>query len=146
MSDSANPVGRVIELAARATRALAITAAPWDYEVKLKEAMNEVFVGMMRASAIDNKLTGRVKLANEELLAESQTDGDVQLMAGNPPPAPTPASATTPAGNAPRSQPAAGADTNAPRMNVPTPAAASPEVIQQTKKFTTAPVKKQASP
>src|SRR5258707_1549535 len=34
------------------------------YEVKLKEAMNDVFVGLMRAASIDNKLTGQVKLAN----------------------------------------------------------------------------------
>ena len=40
------------------------------YEVKLKEAMNEVFVELMQAAAIDNKLTGRVKLANEEMLAD----------------------------------------------------------------------------
>src|SRR5262249_9898369 len=31
------------------------------YEVKLKEVMNEVFVEMMKAAAIDNKLTGKVK-------------------------------------------------------------------------------------
>src|SRR5262249_59407798 len=31
------------------------------YEVKLKEAMNEIFVELMKASAIDNKLTGRLK-------------------------------------------------------------------------------------
>jgi parvulin-like peptidyl-prolyl isomerase len=87
------------------------------YEVKLKEAMNEVFVGLMRSASIDNKLTGQVKLANEDMLPESQTDGDVQLMghqAGNTPPA--------------RPQPAG----VAPKLNLPQPAAASPEVIQQT--------------
>jgi foldase protein PrsA len=92
------------------------------YEVKLKEAMNEVMVELMRAAAIDNKLTGRVKLANEDMLAESQTDGDVQLMSnpGSAPPPPTPA------------RPAAGA---AQRTNAPVPAAASPEVIQQTQQL-----------
>ena len=36
------------------------------YEVKLKEAMGVVFAELMKAAAIDNKLTGSVKLANEE--------------------------------------------------------------------------------
>jgi foldase protein PrsA len=99
------------------------------YEVKLKEAMNEVFVEMMRAAAIDNKLTGRVKLANEDILPESQTDGEVQLMSnpGTAPPAPTPA---RPAGAAPS------------RTTTPTPAAASPEVIQQTERLAQPPARK----
>jgi foldase protein PrsA len=99
------------------------------YEVKLKEAMNEVMVEMMRASAIDNKLTGRVKMANEDMLPESQTDGDVQLMSnpGAAPPAPTPARQ-------------AGAP--APRTNLPPPVAASPEVIQQTQQLTQPPARK----
>jgi foldase protein PrsA len=99
------------------------------YEVKLKEAMNEVFVELMRASAIDNKLTGRVKLANEEMLPESQTDGELPL-AGNPgmaPPAPTPA---RPAG-APGS-----------RTSMPPPVAASPDVIQQAERVTQPPARK----
>jgi len=99
------------------------------YEVKMKEAMNEVFVDLMRAAEIDNKLTGRVKAANEELLPESQTDGEVQLMSnpGGPPGAPTAA---------------AGAGAAAPRMKLPPPAAASPEVIQQTQQLSQPPVKK----
>ncbi|MEA2632942.1 MAG: hypothetical protein QOE66_3161 [Chloroflexota bacterium] len=100
------------------------------YEVKLKEAMNEVFVGLMKAASIDNKLTGQVKLANEDLLPESQTDANVQLMSqqqGNAPP--------------PRPQPAAaGAPT--PKLNIPTPAAATPEVIQQTQKLVKPPAVK----
>jgi foldase protein PrsA len=97
------------------------------YEVKLKEAMNEVMVEMMRAAAIDNKLTGRVKLANEDILPESQTDGDVQLMS-------SPASAAPPGPTPARPAPA-GAGAAAPRANVSPPAAASPEVIQQTQKL-----------
>jgi hypothetical protein len=98
------------------------------YEVKLKEAMNEVFVGMMRAAAIDNKLTGQTKLANEDLLPESQTDGNVQLMSqqGNNPP--------------PRPQPSASAP--APKVSLPPPAAASPDVIKQAEKLTTPPSKR----
>ena len=97
------------------------------YEVKLKEAMNEVFVDLMRAAEIDNKLTGRVKAANEELLPESQTDGEVQLMSnpGGQPGAPT-------AGGAAAPRP----------TNLPVPAAASPEVIQQTQKLAQPPVKR----
>jgi foldase protein PrsA len=99
------------------------------YEVKLKEAMNEFFVEMMRAAAIDNKLTGRVKLANEDMLPESQTDGDVQLMS-NPGTVPAAPTAARPAGAA------------APRMATPPPAAASPELIQQTEKLTQPPARK----
>jgi foldase protein PrsA len=101
------------------------------YEVKLKEAMNEVMVELMRAAAIDNKLTGRVKLANEDLLPESQSDSDVQLMSnpGATPPAPTPT-------------PARPAGAPAPRTNLPPPAAASPEVIQQTQQLTQPPARK----
>jgi foldase protein PrsA len=103
------------------------------YEVKLKEAMNEVMVEMMRAAAIDNKLTGRVKLANEDMLDESQTDSDVQLMSnpGAAPPAPTPARPGSP-----------GAGAAAPRTSVPPPAAASAEVIQQTRQLTQPPARK----
>ena len=99
------------------------------YEVKMKEAMNEVFVDLMRAAEIDNKLTGRVKAANEEMLPESQTDGEVKLMSnpgGTPPAAPT----------------AAGAGAAAPRMNLPPPAGAPPEVLQQTQQLSQPPVKK----
>jgi foldase protein PrsA len=101
------------------------------YEVKLKEAMNEFFVGMMRTAAIDNKLTGQVKLANEDLLPESQADGNVQLMSqqgGNTPP--------------PRPQPSAAAAANAPKMSLPPPAAANSDVIQQTQKLTSPPAVK----
>jgi len=72
------------------------------YEVKLKEAMNACFVDLMKAAAIDNKLTGHVKLANEELNPDHQVDGDVQLMSN-------PAAAIPPTGTAPSQLPASGA-------------------------------------
>jgi foldase protein PrsA len=102
------------------------------YEVKLKEAMNEVFVELMRAAEIDNKLTGRVKLKNEEMLPGSETEGEVPLMsnAGGPPGPPT--AATT----------GVGAGAASPRTNLPPPAAASPEVIQQTQKLAQPPVRR----
>ncbi|MGE5756582.1 MAG: parvulin peptidyl-prolyl isomerase, partial [Planctomycetaceae bacterium] len=92
------------------------------YEVKLKEAMSAVFVDLMRAAAIDNKLTGRVKLANEEMV---EADGEVQLMGHqkpvkDKPPAPGPAG----------------------RGKLPPPVAASPEVIQQAESLQRPPVKK----
>jgi foldase protein PrsA len=79
------------------------------YEVKLKEAMGLVYVEMTKASAIDNKLTGTVKLANEEANPDHRVDGEVKLMgnqeAGAPePPAPRPASTQGTAGG--RSNPA----------------------------------------
>jgi parvulin-like peptidyl-prolyl isomerase len=65
------------------------------YQVKLKEAMNEYFANLMHAASIDNKLTGRIKLANEE---DNQADETVRLMGHeqqNPPPAPTPSPGRT---------------------------------------------------
>ncbi len=93
------------------------------YEVKLKEAMNEVFVELMRVASIDNKLTGQVKLANEEVLPGSQTDGDVKLMGHEQgpgvPPSPTPSTGT-----------------NVPRGKLPPPVAVSPEVLNQAESLT----------
>jgi foldase protein PrsA len=107
------------------------------YDVKLKEAMNEVFVELMKAAAIDNKLTGKVKLANEDMLPESQPDGAGPIVgtAGGPPPAPTPA-------NGAAAAPARVAAGAAPRTNLPAPAAASPDVIQQTQRLTEPPKRK----
>lgn len=97
------------------------------FEVKLKEKMNEVFVAMMQAAAIDNKLTGQVKLANEQLLPESQVDGDVKLMGGQ---------ANQPATRQPQApQPAAAA----PRQKLAVPAAANPDVIKETEALTRPP-------
>ena len=55
------------------------------YEVKLKEAMADVFQELIKASAIENQLTGTVKLANEEKDPDYGVDDDVKLMS-NPPP------------------------------------------------------------
>jgi foldase protein PrsA len=57
------------------------------YEVKLKEAMGEFFAELMKASAIENKMTGKVKLANEELHPDHQVDREVKLMGGQGQPA-----------------------------------------------------------
>ena len=92
------------------------------YEVKLKEAMGSYFVDLMKASEIDNRLTGRVKMANEDTV---QADGNVRQTSGQEPGTP---SAPTPAG--------------AGRAKTPPPAAASAEVIRQTEALQRAPVKK----
>jgi parvulin-like peptidyl-prolyl isomerase len=50
------------------------------FEAKLKEKYEEVFTELMKAAAIDNKLTGHVKLANEETHPDYRVDGEVQRM------------------------------------------------------------------
>ncbi|MBV8229519.1 MAG: peptidylprolyl isomerase [Planctomycetaceae bacterium] len=93
------------------------------YEVKLKEAMGAYFVELMRASAIDNKLTGHIKLANEEMHPDHKVDGEVKLMSN--PGQGTPPSAASAAPNA--------------KVKVPAPAALSPEVRQQAESLQRAP-------
>jgi parvulin-like peptidyl-prolyl isomerase len=87
------------------------------YEVKLKEKMAEYMSDLLQNAAIDNKLTGRIKLANERY----DTDEQVKLMGGRP----TPSAAQAPSAGA--STPAA----NAPKGKAPLPAALSPDVARQ---------------
>ena len=59
------------------------------YEVKLKETMNQVFQELIKQAGIENKLTGTIKMANEEQdpdfkQAKTDIDGQVKLMS-NPP-------------------------------------------------------------
>ena len=54
------------------------------YEVKLKETMGLIMQELIKAAAIENQLTGTVKLANEEKDPDYGVDGDVKLMS-NPP-------------------------------------------------------------
>jgi foldase protein PrsA len=54
------------------------------YEVKVKETMGAIMQELIRAAAIENQLTGTVKLADEEKHAEYGVEGDVKLMS-NPP-------------------------------------------------------------
>lgn len=91
------------------------------YEVKLKEQMSEYFVELMRKAAIDNKLTGHVKLANEEMNPDHRVDGDVKLM-------------SNPDGAIRRPQAAAGNAASA-GAKLPTPAAAPAEVVKQVEKL-----------
>ncbi len=54
------------------------------YEVKLKETMGLVMQDLIKAAAIENQLTGTVKLADEEKNSEFGVADDVKLMS-NPP-------------------------------------------------------------
>jgi parvulin-like peptidyl-prolyl isomerase len=88
------------------------------YEVKLKEAMATIFEELVKGAAIENQLTGTVKLANEERHPDYATDNNLQLMSGQ----------GASKGGDPRNQPGAPA---APRMKMPPPAALSPEAAKQ---------------
>jgi foldase protein PrsA len=50
------------------------------YEAKVQAEIGEVFNQLARAAAIENKLTGSLKLANEEEKSQSLVDGNVKLM------------------------------------------------------------------
>ncbi len=92
------------------------------YEVKLKEAMGFVFQEILKAAAIENKLTGSIKLANEERHPDYRVDGNVNLMSNQPDP--------KQAGSASNAQAAPAADSMS-RPKLPPPAALSPEAAQQ---------------
>lgn len=55
-------------------------------EVRLKEKMQEVYNELVERSAVENRLTGDVKPANEANAAAHKTDGDLKLMSNPPPP------------------------------------------------------------
>ncbi len=95
------------------------------YEVKLKEEMGKVMVELMQSAEIDNKLTGKVKLANESV----DVDKEVQLM-GNKSAAGQRNAASTPA--------TAGTTL----QKTPTPAALSPDVAQQAENLVKPPARK----
>jgi hypothetical protein len=107
------------------------------YEVKLKETMGMVFQELVRAAAIDNKLVGTVKLANEDQNPDfnSVDPRNVKLMK------PPGGDDGTHDANAVRTGGAEGAAGGASKLKVPPPAAASPEVIQQYEKLRKTPLK-----
>jgi foldase protein PrsA len=86
------------------------------YQVKLKEAMEQVFQDLIKAAAVENRLTGQIKEANEEKMtgAGYQVDKDVKLMGNR----------DNGTGPSPRS----GAAGN---VKLPPPAALSPEAAKQ---------------
>lgn len=105
------------------------------YEVKLKEAMGDVFSELMKASSVENRLTGAVKLANEERSPEYQkaqadiqeqaadVDHNVKLMSDP--------SAAIPEKGPGAAKPVPVEPAAAVRTKIPTPAALSPEAAQQ---------------
>ena len=88
------------------------------YQVKLKEEMEQLFEQLIKGAAIENRLTGALKMANEERDQDYRVDGDVKLMGnkGN-------------AGSASRADAAAGAAISP--SKIPPPAALSPEAAKQ---------------
>jgi foldase protein PrsA len=105
------------------------------YEVKLKEMMGFVFQELVKAAAIENKLVGSVKLANEEQEADynSLDRKNVKLM-------------KTPGGeggtvdeNALRSS-----ATGSSKIKLAPPVAASPEAVQQFNSLQQRPLKTRA--
>lgn len=55
-------------------------------EVRLKEKMQEVYNELVEHSAVENRLTGDIKMANEGQAAAHKTDGNLKLMSNPPPP------------------------------------------------------------
>jgi parvulin-like peptidyl-prolyl isomerase len=88
------------------------------YQVKLKEAMETIFQDLIKQAAIENRLTGMIKMANEERDPDYRVDGDVKLMAnkGN-------------TGTDPRAVKAPGTASTAAKL--PPPVALSPEAAKQ---------------
>jgi parvulin-like peptidyl-prolyl isomerase len=70
------------------------------YEVKLKETMGMVMQELIKASEIENQLTGTVKLANEEKHSEYAVQDDVKLMSNPPQTKSAPDRGTSPAASA----------------------------------------------
>ena len=91
------------------------------YEVKLKEAMAEVFRELVKVSAIENMLTGNVKLAKEEQDPDyGREDKQVKLMSRESSSKEAETQAAAPAGTGPIK-----------RAKLPPPAALSAEAAKQ---------------
>jgi hypothetical protein len=92
------------------------------YEVKLKETMGAIMQELIKAAAIENQLTGTVKLANEERDPNYGVDGDVNLMS-NPPAS----------RNAPK--PGGAAAGAVPRGKMAAPAGLSQDILRESEKI-----------
>jgi foldase protein PrsA len=102
------------------------------YEVKLKEEMGAVFEELIKSSAIENKLVGTIKMANEEKEADFRVDKEVKLMGND--------EADAPASSG-KAQAAAAAGAAAPRAKLPTPVAASAEAVAEFEQLRKNPIK-----
>ncbi|MDG3003413.1 peptidylprolyl isomerase [Paludisphaera mucosa] len=103
------------------------------YEVKLKETMGVVFEEMMKKSAIENKLVGTMKMANEEQQPDFRVDDKVKLMSN--PESNTPETSGQAAGNGSGSAPTARKSVTP--AGVSAEAAAQFEKLKETKKVQT---------
>lgn len=101
------------------------------YEVKLKETMGVVFQELIKAAAIENKLVGSIKGANEE------QDPDFNTAGANGPGRPNggEAAAGTEDPNTLRTS------GETPKTKLPTPAAVSPEAAQELEKINKRPLR-----
>jgi foldase protein PrsA len=99
------------------------------FDVKLTEAMKTIYEDLMRGSSIDNKLTGQVKMANEEDHPDfrQNIDGNVKLMSSAGETKPSAATAGRVTG--PTSRAAAAGQTPA---GVPADAVNTARSVQQT--------------
>jgi foldase protein PrsA len=108
------------------------------YEVKLKETMGVVFQELVRAAAIENKLVGTTKEANEEQEAEKlagETNAKLMKNPGGDGNTVDPNAARVGATGAP-----------AAKVKLPTPVAASPDAVQQFESIQQRPLKRSAQP
>ncbi len=106
------------------------------YEVKLKETMGVVFQELVKMSAIENKLVGAVKLANEEQQDDynSVDKSKVKLMSN------AGGGDGTVDDRVARAA-ASGSASAGSRVKLPPPVAASPEAVQQYENFQKRPLK-----
>ncbi|OJW08360.1 MAG: hypothetical protein BGO49_13260 [Planctomycetales bacterium 71-10] len=107
------------------------------HDAKLKETMGEVFEEMIKKAAIENKLVGTMKLANEEQHPEFRVDDKVKLMSNPESNTPDPGQAGPADGEAPVAA-------RAPKL--PTPAAAAPDAAAQFEKARAAKAPSPAAP
>ena len=106
------------------------------YEVKLKETMGVVFQELVKMSAIENKMVGTVKLANEEQQDDynSVDKSKVKLMSN------AGGGDGTVDDRVARAA-ASGSASAGSRVKLPPPVAASPEAVQQYENFQKRPLK-----
>jgi len=107
------------------------------YEVKLREEMGKVFEDLIKQAAIENKLVGTIKLANEENDPEFRVDKDVKLMSN--------AGDGVPEASG-KAQAAAAAGTSPTKAKAPRPVAVSAEAAAEFDKGHLKPGKTPAPP
>jgi foldase protein PrsA len=100
------------------------------FDAKIKGAIAEVYGDIEKNSAIENRLSGRVKLANEEAQPEAQEGAAAARQAS---------AARQPAADAAVRPTAAAAAAAAKKLNVPTPKGLDPSEVQRANNLRQAP-------